>query len=96
MEAAAAIRDRYPELHEEMTRSSCMLVIEFVPGRALFRSREAWTPEHLTQTMEDVGRCGGSLAVGPGAALSGFWTLQLAPGAVPVCARAMLRQTYST
>lgn len=30
--------------------------MEFIPGRALFKAREAWTPEHLTQTMEDLGR----------------------------------------
>ncbi|KAI3425893.1 hypothetical protein D9Q98_007866 [Chlorella vulgaris] len=56
LEAAAAVRDRFPDLHDEMGRSSCCLVMEFIPGSCLFRSQQAFLPCHLHQTAEDLGR----------------------------------------
>ncbi len=38
LEAADAIKESYPDLHEEMCRNSCMLVMEYIPGRSLVHS----------------------------------------------------------
>ncbi|PSC74445.1 MAP kinase phosphatase with leucine-rich repeats 3 [Micractinium conductrix] len=56
-EAAEALRDSCPDLHEEMARSSCCLVMEFIPGGCLFRSPQAFADGGaLQQTAEDLGR----------------------------------------
>lgn len=56
-EAAAALKDRFPDLHEELARNSCCLVMEFIPGGCLFQHPDAFAPaKRLRQTAEDLGR----------------------------------------
>ncbi|KAL4436854.1 hypothetical protein ABPG75_003993 [Micractinium tetrahymenae] len=55
-EAAAALKDRFPDLHEEMTRNSCCLVMEYIPGGCLFKQPAAFGGGRLQQTAEDLGR----------------------------------------
>lgn len=56
LEAAERIADRCPELHDEMTKSGCMLVLEFVPGKSLLQCPEAFHPPTASQTFSDLGR----------------------------------------
>ncbi|KAL4432560.1 hypothetical protein ABPG77_000497 [Micractinium sp. CCAP 211/92] len=55
-EAASALKGRFPDLHEEMTRSSCCLVMEYIPGGCLFKQPAAFAGERLQRTAEDLGR----------------------------------------
>ena len=61
--AAAALQARgFADLDEELGRASCCLVLEFVPGRGLFRSPAAfeWGSSGSgmgLKTAEDLGRC---------------------------------------
>ena len=41
---------------EQMQRSTCMLVMEYVPGRALFNIDQPFMPDNLEQTAADIGR----------------------------------------
>eukprot|EP00887_Chlorella_sp_A99_P007916 scaffold12.g7916.t1 len=57
LHAAAAIKQLgFADLHDEMGRSSCCLVMEFIPGRGLFKSEEAFAPGVVLATAQDLGR----------------------------------------
>ena len=42
---------------EQMQRSTCLLVMEYVPGAPLFNLDQPFWPENLEQTAADLGRC---------------------------------------
>lgn len=42
----------------QMQQSVCMLVMEYVPGTALFHMQRPFQPERLEQTAADLGRYG--------------------------------------
>ena len=54
--AAAQLNKRGSEMAEQMQRSTCMLVMEYVPGRALFNIDQPFMPDNLEQTAADLGR----------------------------------------
>ena len=35
---------------------SCCMLMEFIPGRGMFKSEEAFSPQAILQTAEDLGR----------------------------------------
>ena len=41
---------------DQVQRSACMLVMEYVPGAALFHVQKPFQPERLEQTAADLGR----------------------------------------
>lgn len=41
---------------EQMQRSACMLVMEYVPGAPLFNLEKPFTADNLNQTAADLGR----------------------------------------
>lgn len=41
---------------EQMQRSACMLVMEYVPGAPLFNLEKPFVPDNLNQTAADLGR----------------------------------------
>ncbi len=54
--AALLIGKRGSEMADQMQRSACMLVIEYVPGSALFAVNGPFQAEKLEQTAADLGR----------------------------------------
>lgn len=47
----------FPALLEEMSRSRCLIIMEYVPGGVLLTHSEAFRPaERLLKTLEDMGR----------------------------------------
>ena len=47
---------RGAELEELMARSACLLVMEYVPGQALFQALQPFAPGQVLRTIEDLGR----------------------------------------
>lgn len=56
--AAVLLGRRGAILGEQMQHDACMLVMEYVPGRALFTLDEPFTSGHLLRTAAELGRCG--------------------------------------
>ena len=54
--AAMLLGGRGAELEELMGRSACLLVMEYVPGRALFQAPEPFALGQVLRTAEDLGR----------------------------------------
>jgi len=54
--AALLIGKRGSEMADQMQRSACMLVMEYVPGSALFAVSRPFQAETLEQTAADLGR----------------------------------------
>ena len=54
--AALLIGKRGSEMADQMQRSACMLVMEYVPGSALFAVNGPFQAEKLEQTAADLGR----------------------------------------
>ncbi|KAK9816445.1 hypothetical protein WJX72_000348 [[Myrmecia] bisecta] len=52
----AAERCQAAELGEQMTRCSCMLVMEYIPGQVLLQTQEPFQEAHVQQTAADLGR----------------------------------------
>ena len=55
--AAMLLGGRGADLEELMGRSACLLVMEYVPGQALFQAPEPFAPGRALRTAEDLGRC---------------------------------------
>lgn len=55
--AAMLLGRRGADLEEQMARSPCMLVMEYIPGRGLFQLQEPFQPPQILRTAEDLGRC---------------------------------------
>jgi hypothetical protein len=47
---------RGAELEEAMARATCCLLMEYVPGAALFQAPQPFAPQQLLRTAEDLGR----------------------------------------
>ncbi len=56
--AALLIGKRGSEMADQMQRSACMLVMEYVPGMALFTVHTPFEADKLEQTAADLGRSG--------------------------------------
>ena len=56
--AALLIGKRGSEMADQMQHSACMLVMEYVPGTALFNVHKPFEAKHMEQTAADLGRCG--------------------------------------
>ncbi|EIE20699.1 hypothetical protein COCSUDRAFT_57268 [Coccomyxa subellipsoidea C-169] len=54
--AAMLLGRRGADLEEQMARSACMLVMEYIPGRALFHLQQPFQPAQILRTAEDLGR----------------------------------------
>ncbi|CAL8468092.1 g7631 [Coccomyxa elongata] len=54
--AAMLLGRRGADLEEQMARSPCMLVMEYIPGRGLFQLQEPFQPPQILRTAEDLGR----------------------------------------
>ena len=54
--AALLIGKRGSEMADQMQHSACMLVMEFVPGSALFNVQKPFEADNLEQTAADLGR----------------------------------------
>lgn len=54
--AAAQLNKRGAEMAEQMQRSACMLVMQYVPGAPLFSMDQPFIPGNLEQTAADLGR----------------------------------------
>ncbi len=44
-----------------MGSSACLLVMEYIPGRALLSEQDPFQAQRVLRTAEDLGRCVGSL-----------------------------------
>ena len=55
--AALLLGQRGADLEEQMGNSACVLVMDYIPGRALLSEREPFQAPHLLRTAEDLGRC---------------------------------------
>ena len=55
--SALLLGQRGADLEEQMGRSVCMLVMEYIPGRALLSEQEPFQALHILRTAEDLGRC---------------------------------------
>jgi hypothetical protein len=56
MNAAECIADRCPDLFDECTRNSCMLIMEYIPSKGLLSYDQAFEPPLAQQTFHDLGR----------------------------------------
>ena len=54
--AALLIGKRGSEMADQMQHSACMLVMEYVPGSALFDVQKPFEAANLEQTAADLGR----------------------------------------
>ena len=45
------------DLEEQMGRSACVLVMEYIPGRPLLGEQEPFQATQILRTAEDLGRC---------------------------------------
>ena len=54
--SALLIGKRGAEMAEQMQRSTCLLVMEYVPGTALFTASKPFGSDKLEQTAADLGR----------------------------------------
>lgn len=54
--AAAALGAPGAELVDLLGRSASCLIMDYVPGTALFEAKEPFEPAHLSQTACDLGR----------------------------------------
>jgi predicted protein tyrosine phosphatase len=54
--AAERLSGAYPELLEEMIQCGSLLVLEYCPGKGIFRTSSAFDPGAVPYTFEDLGR----------------------------------------
>ena len=54
--AAQSLGKAGTELSEQMSKTSCALVMDYVPGTAFCEASEPFLPKHLHQTASDLGR----------------------------------------
>ena len=55
--AAMLLGRRGADLEEQMARSPCMLVMEYIPGSGLFDLEQPFQAHQIMRTAEDLGRC---------------------------------------
>ena len=55
--SALLLGQRGADLEEQMGSSACVLVMDYIPGRALLSEQEPFQAPHLLRTAEDLGRC---------------------------------------
>ena len=55
--SALLLGQRGADLEEQMGRSACVLIMEYIPGRGLLSQREPFQAPHVLRTAEDLGRC---------------------------------------
>ena len=54
--ASLLIGKKGAEMADQVQRSACMLVMEYVPAAALFNVQKPFEPDRLEQTAADLGR----------------------------------------
>ena len=59
--SALLLGQRGADLEEQMGSSACLLVMEYIPGRALLSEQDPFQAQRVLRTAEDLGRCVGSL-----------------------------------
>ncbi len=85
--SALLLGRRGADLEEQMARSACMLVMEYIPGRGLFQLLEPFQPPQILRTAEDLGRsahrpftskhCSTVGRLPSAGALSCYWTITM-------------------
>lgn len=60
--ASLLIGKKGAEMADQVQRSACMLVMEYVPGAVLFHVQKPFEAERLEQTAADLGRYGSCLS----------------------------------
>ena len=61
MGPALLLGQKGADLEEQMGRSACVLVMEYIPGRPLLGEQEPFQASQILRTAEDLGRCGNHL-----------------------------------
>ena len=58
--SALLLGQRGADLEEQLGSSASLLVMEYIPGRALLSEQEPFQAQHILRTAEDLGRCSAS------------------------------------